>query len=198
MIYDELCKPPTMKDSMKIDKDIVKCLQENSFEIHSGIESKKRFSAIKARKRGDSKGKFRFFIPPSHEDFVGLLYNFMGKGKEGDAHRDFFEETLVRPLNRAYRELNTAKQSIANVVLSLINPGDEVIVPDITWVSTANAVRLVGAIPIFADVNINTWTLDPISTEKLITKKTKAIMLINVLGISSDLFKIKRIANSIR
>jgi len=83
------------------------------------IESKKRFSAIKARKRGESKGKFRFFIPPSHEDFVGLLYNFIGKGKEGNAHRNFFEKALVRPLNRAYRELNTAKQSIANDYKSL-------------------------------------------------------------------------------
>jgi hypothetical protein len=80
----------------------------------TGIESKKRFSAIKARKRGASKGKFRFFIPPSHEDFVGLLYNFIGKGKQGNAHRDFFEQALIRPLNRAYRELNTARQSIAN------------------------------------------------------------------------------------
>ena len=78
------------------------------------IESKKRFSAIKARKRGDSKGKFRFFIPPSHEDFVGLLYNFIGKGKEGNAHRDFFEKALVGPLNRGYREIDTAKQAIAN------------------------------------------------------------------------------------
>ena len=80
----------------------------------TGIESKKRFSAIKARKRGAKKGRFRFFIPPSHEDFVGLLYNFMGKGKIGNQHRDFFEKALIRPLNRAYRELNAAKQSIAN------------------------------------------------------------------------------------
>jgi len=85
----------------------------------TGIDSKKRFSAIKARKRGESKGKFRFFIPPSHEDFVGLLYNFMGKGKKGNQHRDFFEQVLVRPLNRAYRELNTAKQAIANDYKSL-------------------------------------------------------------------------------
>ncbi len=91
----------------------------NILENITGIESKKRFSAIKARKRGESKGKFRFFIPPSHEDFVGLLYNFMGKGKEGNAHRDFFEKALIRPLNRAYRELNAAKQSIANDYKSL-------------------------------------------------------------------------------
>ena len=80
----------------------------------TGIGSEKRFSEIKGRKRGDDKGKFRLFIPPSHEDFVGLLYNFMGKGKEGDAHRNFFEQALVRPLNRGYREIDTAKQAIAN------------------------------------------------------------------------------------
>ena len=80
----------------------------------TGIESRKRFAAIKGRKRGEGKGKFRFFIPPSHEDFVGLLYNFLGKGKEGNAHRDFFEQALVRPLNRANREYDTARQSIAN------------------------------------------------------------------------------------
>jgi len=91
---------------------------DNSFndilEDISGVESKKRFSDVKARKRGASKGKFRFFIPPSHEDFVGLLYNFIGKGRKGNAHRDFFEKALIKPLNRAYRELNAAKQSIAN------------------------------------------------------------------------------------
>ena len=80
----------------------------------TGIESNKRFSIIKGRKRGASKGKFRFFVPPSHEDFVGLLYNFMGKGREGDKHRDFLEQALVRPLNRANREYDTARQSIAN------------------------------------------------------------------------------------
>tara|TARA_Y100000592_G_C5478097_1_gene323617 strand:- start:2592 stop:5228 length:2637 start_codon:yes stop_codon:yes gene_type:complete len=85
----------------------------------TGIEAGKRFSAIKARKRGEKKGRFRFFIPPSHEDFVGLLYNFIGKGKEGNKHRDFFEKVLIRPLNRADRELNTAKQSIANDYKSL-------------------------------------------------------------------------------
>jgi hypothetical protein len=80
----------------------------------TNIDSKKRFSDAKGRKRGQGKGRFRFFVPPSHEDFVGLLYNFIGKGEKGNKHRDFFEDTLIKPLNRAYRELNMAKQSIAN------------------------------------------------------------------------------------
>jgi hypothetical protein len=98
-----------IKFSQSMDGDFNKILEDVT-----GIEAKKRFSDIKARKRGASKGKFRFFIPPSHEDFVGLLYNFMGKGRKGDQHRNFFEQALVRPLNRAYREIDTAKQAIAN------------------------------------------------------------------------------------
>ena len=98
-----------IKFSQTMDANFNKILEEVT-----GIDAIKRFSDIKARKRGASKGKFRFFIPPSHEDFVGLLYNFMGKGRKGDQHRDFFEQALVRPLNRAYREIDTAKQAIAN------------------------------------------------------------------------------------
>ena len=94
--------------SNSLDSDFNKILEDVT-----GIEAVKRFDFIKARKRGASKGKFRFFIPPSHEDFVGLLYNFMGKGRKGDAHRDFLEKALVRPLNRANREYDTARQSIA-------------------------------------------------------------------------------------
>ena len=86
----------------------------------TNIESKKRFSDAKARKRGEGKGRFRFFVPPSHEDFVGLLYNFIGKGEKGNKHRDFFEKALIQPLNKAYRQLNEAKQAIANDYRNLI------------------------------------------------------------------------------
>jgi len=111
-------KSKVQQAKLKFSKDL-----DGSFnsilEDVTGIEAKKRFDFIKARKRGASKGKFRFFIPPSHEDFVGLLYNFMGKGKKGDAHRNFFEQALVRPLNRANREYDTARQSIATDYKSL-------------------------------------------------------------------------------
>ena len=98
-----------IKFSKSMNKDF-----NDILENVTDIASDKRFSAIKARKRGAEKGKFRVFIPPSHEDFVGLLYNFMGKGKEGNNHRDFFETALVKPLNRAYKEIDAAKQAVAN------------------------------------------------------------------------------------
>jgi len=106
-------KSKIQQAKIQFSKDLNKDFND-ILENVTGIESKKRFSDIKARKRGADKGKFRFFIPPSHEDFIGLLYNFMGKGKKGDAHRSFFEQALVRPLNRAYREIDTAKQAVAN------------------------------------------------------------------------------------
>ena len=64
--------------------------------------------------RGAKKGKFNIFIPPSADDFNGLLYYFLGKGKQGEKHMEFFKKALINPLNRAYRELNDARQSVAS------------------------------------------------------------------------------------
>ena len=63
-----------------------------------------------------------------------------------------------------------------------IKKGDEVIVPDTTWVATASAVRYVGAKPIFADIDRDTWTICPKSIEKKINKRTKAIMVVHLYG----------------
>ena len=80
----------------------------------TGINSKKVFSKIKGEKRGKDKGKFRPFVPPGAEDFIGLLYNFMGTGKKGNADRDFFQKSLINPYNEAYRMLENARMSINN------------------------------------------------------------------------------------
>ena len=101
-----------VKFSKDMDIEFNKILEEVT-----GIELKKRFSDIKARKRGASKGKFRYFIPPSHEDFVGLLYNFMGKGKLGNKHRDFFEKTLIRFILKFDSKLLNSFSSISFIVL---------------------------------------------------------------------------------
>jgi len=74
-----------------------------------------------------------------------------------------------------------------------VKKGDEVITTPLTWVITANAIAACGARPIFADVK-DDFNIDPESIKNKITKKTKAIVLINVLGNSSNLFEIKKIA----
>ena len=63
-----------------------------------------------------------------------------------------------------------------------IGPGDEVIVPALTFVASANAVQYTGATPVFADVDPVTWTIDPAAVEPLITAKTKAIMPVHLYG----------------
>ncbi len=63
-----------------------------------------------------------------------------------------------------------------------IGPGDEVIVPALTFVASANSVHYTGARPVFADVDSETWTLDPASVARLITPRTKAIMPVHIYG----------------
>jgi dTDP-4-amino-4,6-dideoxygalactose transaminase len=75
-----------------------------------------------------------------------------------------------------------------------IGPGDEVIVPDITWVATGNAVLYVGATPVFADVDPATWCLDPASFRSLITPKTKAVMPVHLYGHPCQMDEILAIA----
>ena len=95
--------------SIKYNQQFNEILEETT-----GVESEKRFSRAKAKMRGEDKGKYKIFIPPSADDFIGLLYSFLGKGKKGEADFKFFKEALIEPLNRAYIELNMARQSIAN------------------------------------------------------------------------------------
>jgi CDP-6-deoxy-D-xylo-4-hexulose-3-dehydrase len=73
--------------------------------------------------------------------------------------------------------------------------GDEVLIPALCWSTSIWPLVQFGLKPVFVDIDIHTLNINVDDLIKKITKKTKAIMLINVLGISSDLFKIKRIAN---
>jgi hypothetical protein len=112
-------KGKSVQAKMKFSKSLNREFNDIIEDV-KGIDSKKRFSEAKGRARGQGKGRFRFFVPPSHEDFVGLLYNFIGFGRKGNKHRDFFERALIKPLNRAFRELNVAKQAIANDYRNLV------------------------------------------------------------------------------
>lgn len=63
-----------------------------------------------------------------------------------------------------------------------LGPGDEVIVPDVTFVATANAVRLTGATPVLADVDPASFCLDPRAAERVLTPRTRAIVPVHVSG----------------
>jgi len=88
-------------------------------EDSSGIEAYKKYSAAKAKTVGASKGKYAFLIPPSAEDFTGLLYKMIGKGKKGDAQMAFLKANLLDPYNRAELAVTQAKVSAANDFMAL-------------------------------------------------------------------------------
>lgn len=81
-------------------------------ENTKGVGAEKRFSRVEARRRGKNKGRFTFFVPPSAEDFAGLLRYFAGTGAQGDADIKFFEEALIKPFARADRAMSQQKQAI--------------------------------------------------------------------------------------
>jgi perosamine synthetase len=87
----------------------------------------------------------------------------------------------------------TAALHLALIALG-IGPGDEVIVPALTFVASANAVRYTGAQPVFIDIEPETFNLDIDQLEKKITKKTKAIMSVDLYGHPVDFNRVKAIA----
>lgn len=88
----------------------------------------------------------------------------------------------------------TAALHIACRVLGIV-PGDEVIVPSLTFVATANAVLYVGAKPVFADItSLNDFNISPEDISKKITSKTKGIIVVHYGGYSCDMDAIMRIA----
>ena len=82
-------------------------------EGSTGIESQKQFSDAQAKIRG-AKTKYKSIIPASAQDFQGLLYSFLGKGKKGEADMAFFKKALIDPFARGINELNSSRQTAAN------------------------------------------------------------------------------------
>jgi dTDP-4-amino-4,6-dideoxygalactose transaminase len=66
-------------------------------------------------------------------------------------------------------------------------PGDEVIVPALTWVATANVVEYMGATPVFCDVDLATFNLDVAQLESLVTPRTVGILPVHLFGLSADM-----------
>ena len=73
-------------------------------------------------------------------------------------------------------------------------PGDEVLVPALTYVATANAVRYVGGEPVFVDVDPETWCIDPAKLEDAITRRTRGIIAVHLYGHPADMDAINRVA----
>ena len=96
-------------------------------EKTSGIEAKKVFSAGEGRVRGAKKGRWDLFVPPSAEDFKGLMYKFLGKGEQGNTDMKWFKENLFDPFAKGIRTWNTYKQNMSNEYAALKNKNPKIV-----------------------------------------------------------------------
>lgn len=113
----------------------------------------------------------------------------------------------VREFEQLFAERHHVKHALAvtsattalhlALVALEIGPGDEVIVPAFTWVSTANVVLYCGATVVFADVDPHTFNIDPTDLKRRITPKTKAIIPVHLFGLCANMDEIKAIAGNI-
>lgn len=75
-----------------------------------------------------------------------------------------------------------------------ISSGDEVIVPSLTFIATANAIRYCGATPVFCDVHPRTFNMDPECVEPLVTSRTRVLLPVHQIGLAADLLPLQEIA----
>ena len=91
----------------------------NIIEGATGIKGFKVFSEAKGKVRGRDKGKFKFFIPPSADDFAGLVSRLLGKGEEGNKNAAWFKENLFNPFAKGIRDFETYKEQTTHMVKAL-------------------------------------------------------------------------------
>lgn len=107
-----------------------------------------------------------------------------------------FEETLAEYTGAKYAiALNscTSGQFILSRIIGL-EPGDEVILPAFTWISTANAVEFLGAAAVFCDIDIETFNVDVEQMKEKITHRTKALYPVHLFGLPANMSEIMNLA----
>jgi perosamine synthetase len=117
-------------------------------------------------------------------------------------HQDYlkyiklFEERFAAYVDRRHAiatSSGTGALHLAYAALG-VGPGDEIIVPNITWIASIDPALHLGAVPVFADIERDTWCLDPNDIERRITPRTKVILVVHLYGHMADMAPIQRIA----
>ncbi|MCK5845734.1 MAG: DegT/DnrJ/EryC1/StrS family aminotransferase, partial [Victivallales bacterium] len=129
--------------------------------------------------------------PIKHVEIAELLKEVYLSGKWS------FNGPYERRFSRAFARMHSAKHGVfmANGTVTLqcalkavgVKPGDEVIVPGLTWMATAMAIMYVGATPVFVDIEPDTLCLDPEKVRKAITTKTSAVIPVHIYGSMADM-----------
>jgi len=107
-----------------------------------------------------------------------------------------FEKAFAAYINVDYAMVTSSCTGALHLALKAlgVEKGDEVIIPEITWIATASAVRYVEAIPVFCDIDPNTWVMDINSVKSKITSKTKVIIPVHLYGQPVDMNPLMELA----
>ena len=100
-----------------------------------------------------------------------------------------FEEAFAARVGATEAVATTSCTTALQLALYVmgVGPGDEVIVPSLSFIATANSVWQCGATPVFADIDPDTYNLDPVAAEGAITERTKVIMPVHQVGLPADM-----------
>ena len=144
----------------------------------------------------------RTYIPVTNpfldENEIKLLNECISSGwvSSGGPFVNKFESKVAKYTGTKYAISCSSGTSGLHLALlaNNIGPGDEVIVPSLTFIATANAVTYTGAKPIFVDSDFKSWNINPKLIENSITSKTKAIIPVHLYGLPADMDAINQIA----
>ena len=130
---------------------------------------------------------------------TGVLSRFLGAW-----HEDFYGGPQVRAFETEWAAAFSAKHAVsvnsatsglyAAIGAAGIGPGDEVIVSPYTMIASATSALIFNGVPVFADIDPETFTLDPKSVKERITERTKAIVVIHIFGQAADMDPIMELA----
>lgn len=142
------------------------------------------------------------FIPVAEPDLTGNELEYVSRCVRSGWVSSAGE--FVTRFESQFAEFCGARQSVATsngtvaIHLALaalgVQPDDEVIVPSLTFVASANAVRYANARPVFVDCDPQTWTLSPADVARKITRRTRAILVVHLYGHPADMDPIRELA----
>lgn len=125
-----------------------------------------------------------------------VISQMMNSGWSNYNNVEKFEKKFTKWHDRKFGLMTTSGTSAIHLALKSIkiNKNDEIIVPDCTWTATAAPILYENAKPVFADIDKDNWCIDVKKVEALITKKTRAILFVDLYGNFPDIKNLKKIA----
>jgi perosamine synthetase len=129
----------------------------------------------------------------AHAAAEAVASGWIAQGPRVREFEEAFAEAIGTPHAVAVSSC-TAALHLA-LIAAGIGPGDEVIVPSLSFIATANAVRYVGAQPVFADVDLATQNLSPATVEPHLTGQTRAVILVDQAGVPADLDAVRALCD---